>query len=163
MREENTLSVTDMSNSHLAKNIKKCLVCVSIQTTMAFFDTTPLGRILNRFSSDLYSVDDSLPFVLNILLANIFGLLGMLVVISYGLPWVLVALLPLGLLYYRTQHFYRHTSRELKRLCSLTLSPIYSHFSETLTGLGTIRASGNSARWVTRKQSFQWLDKCMWK
>lgn len=155
MREENTLSVTDMSNSHLAKNIKKCLVCVSIQTTMAFFDTTPLGRILNRFSSDLYSVDDSLPFVLNILLANIFGLLGMLVVISYGLPWVLVALLPL--------HFYRHTSRELKRLCSLTLSPIYSHFSETLTGLGTIRASGNSARWVTRKQSFQWLDKCMWK
>uniref|UniRef100_A0A669B340 ATP-binding cassette sub-family C member 10 n=1 Tax=Oreochromis niloticus TaxID=8128 RepID=A0A669B340_ORENI len=116
------------------------------KTTMAFFDTTPLGRILNRFSSDLYSVDDSLPFVLNILLANIFGLLGMLVVISYGLPWVLVALLPLGLLYYRTQHFYRHTSRELKRLCSLTLSPIYSHFSETLTGLGTIRASGNSAR-----------------
>uniref|UniRef100_A0AAX7U893 ATP-binding cassette, sub-family C (CFTR/MRP), member 10 n=1 Tax=Astatotilapia calliptera TaxID=8154 RepID=A0AAX7U893_ASTCA len=110
------------------------------KTTMAFFDTTPLGRILNRFSSDLYSVDDSLPFVLNILLANIFGLLGMLVVISYGLPWVLVALLPLGLLYYRTQHFYRHTSRELKRLCSLTLSPIYSHFSETLTGLGTIRA-----------------------
>lgn len=113
---------------------------------MTFFDTTPLGRILNRFSSDLYSVDDSLPFILNILLANVFSLLGMLVVISYGLPWVLVPLLPLAMLYYRTQHFYRHTSRELKRLCSLTLSPVYSHFSETLTGLGTIRASGSSAR-----------------
>ncbi|KAK2817485.1 hypothetical protein Q5P01_025676 [Channa striata] len=117
-----------------------------LKATVTFFDTTPLGRILNRFSSDLYSVDDSLPFILNILLANVFGLLGMLVVISYGLPWVLAALLPLALLYYRTQHFYRHTSRELKRLCSLTLSPVYSHFSETLTGLGTIRASGSSAR-----------------
>uniref|UniRef100_A0A7N6ABQ1 ATP-binding cassette, sub-family C (CFTR/MRP), member 10 n=1 Tax=Anabas testudineus TaxID=64144 RepID=A0A7N6ABQ1_ANATE len=117
-----------------------------LKATVTFFDTTPLGRILNRFSSDLYSVDDSLPFILNILLANVFGLLGMLVVISYGLPWVLVPLIPLAVLYHRTQHFYRHTSRELKRLCSVTLSPVYSHFSETLTGLGTIRASGSSAR-----------------
>ncbi|XP_038567664.1 multidrug resistance-associated protein 7 isoform X1 [Micropterus salmoides] len=117
-----------------------------LKATVTFFDTTPMGRVLNRFSSDLYSVDDSLPFILNILLANVFSLLGMLVVISYGLPWVLVPLLPLALLYHRTQHFYRHTSRELKRLCSLTLSPVYSHFSETLTGLGTIRASASSAR-----------------
>ncbi|XP_040892605.1 ATP-binding cassette sub-family C member 10 isoform X2 [Toxotes jaculatrix] len=117
-----------------------------LKATVTFFDTTPLGRVLNRFSSDLYTVDDSLPFILNILLANVFGLMGMLVVISYGLPWVLVPLLPLALLYHRTQLFYRHTSRELKRLCSLTLSPVYSHFSETLTGLGTIRASGSSAR-----------------
>uniref|UniRef100_UPI0037E7DE69 ATP-binding cassette sub-family C member 10 isoform X2 n=2 Tax=Semicossyphus pulcher TaxID=241346 RepID=UPI0037E7DE69 len=117
-----------------------------LKATVTFFDTTPMGRILNRFSSDLYSVDDSLPFILNILLANVFGLLGTLVVISYGLPWVLLPLLPLTLLYQRTQHYYRHTSRELKRLCSLTLSPVYSHFSETLTGLGTIRASGSSAR-----------------
>lgn len=106
-----------------------------------------MGRILNRFSSDLYSVDDSLPFILNILLATVFNLLGMLVVMSYGLPWVLLALPPLAIFYYRTQDFYRQTSRELKRLCSLTLSPIYSHFSETLTGLGTIRASGSCARW----------------
>ncbi|XP_056137092.1 ATP-binding cassette sub-family C member 10 [Lampris incognitus] len=116
------------------------------KATMTFFDITPLGCILNRFSSDLYSVDDSLPFILNILLANIFGLLGMLVVMSYGLPWVLVPLLPLGLLYHRTQQFYRHTSRELKRLCSLTLSPVYSHFSETLSGLSIIRASRSTIR-----------------
>uniref|UniRef100_A0A672ZF74 ATP-binding cassette, sub-family C (CFTR/MRP), member 10 n=1 Tax=Sphaeramia orbicularis TaxID=375764 RepID=A0A672ZF74_9TELE len=134
------------------------------KATVSFFDTTPLGRILNRFSSDLYSVDDSLPFILNILLANIFGLLGMLVVISYGLPWVLVPLLPLAVLYYRIQQFYRHTSRELKRLYSLTLSPVYSHFSETLTGLGTIREE--SARRLEQNQrclflsnaASQWLN-----
>lgn len=118
--------------------------------TVTFFDTTPLGRVLNRFSSDIYSIDDSLPFVLNILLANVFGLLGMLVVMSYGLPWVLLPLVPLGVLYYQTQRFYRHSSRELKRLCSLTLSPVYSHFSETLSGLTTVRASGHTARYRAR-------------
>uniref|UniRef100_A0A1A7XY85 ATP-binding cassette sub-family C member 10 n=1 Tax=Iconisemion striatum TaxID=60296 RepID=A0A1A7XY85_9TELE len=144
-----------------------------LKATVNFFDTTPLGRILNRFSSDLYTIDDSLPFVLNILLANIFGLLGMLVVMSLGLPWVLAPLLPLALLYYCTQRFYRHTSRELKRLCSLTLSPIYSHFTETVTGLGTIRATGSSARFASESTrrleqnqrclflssaAMQWLD-----
>ncbi|XP_054459670.1 ATP-binding cassette sub-family C member 10 [Anoplopoma fimbria] len=144
-----------------------------LKATVSFFDTTPMGRILNRFSSDLYTVDDSLPFILNILLANLFSLLGMLVVISYGLPWVLVLLLPLALVYHHTQRFYRHTSRELKRLCSITLSPVYSHFSETLTGLGTIRASGSSARFeeeIARRleqnqrclflsnAAMQWLD-----
>uniref|UniRef100_A0A8C7QFD4 ATP-binding cassette, sub-family C (CFTR/MRP), member 10 n=1 Tax=Oncorhynchus mykiss TaxID=8022 RepID=A0A8C7QFD4_ONCMY len=144
-----------------------------LKATVTFFDTTPLGRILNRFSSDLYSVDDTLPFFLNILLANIFGLLGMLIVMSYGLPWVLVPLLPLGLLYHCTQRFYRHTSRDLKRLCSLTLSPVYSHFSETLSGLGTIRASSSASRFEEENErrleqnqrclflcnaAMQWLD-----
>lgn len=144
-----------------------------LKATVAFFDTAPVGRILNRFSSDLYSVDDSLPFVLNILLANGFGLLGMLVVMSYGLPWILVPLLPLALVYHGTQRFYRHTSRELKRLCSLTLSPIYAHFSETLSGLGTIRASASTTRFEEENErrlevnqrcvflgnaAMQWLD-----
>lgn len=129
-----------------ASTIHNRLLDRVLKATVTFFDTTPVGRMLNRFSSDLYSIDDSLPFILNILLANGFGLLGMLVVMGFGLPWMLPPLLPLALLYYRTQAFYRHTSRELKRLCSLTLSPVYSHFSETLTGLGTIRASGSSTR-----------------
>uniref|UniRef100_A0AAY4DHX2 ATP-binding cassette sub-family C member 10 n=1 Tax=Denticeps clupeoides TaxID=299321 RepID=A0AAY4DHX2_9TELE len=153
--------------------IHKKLLNQILKATVTFFDITPLGRILNRFSSDMYSIDDSLPFILNILLANIFSLLGMLVVMAYGLPWVLLPLLPLGALYFRTQHFYRHTSRELKRLCSLTLSPIYSHFSETLSGLGTIRASSSTERFQEENETrleqnqrcvfvsnaaMQWLD-----
>uniref|UniRef100_A0A671P0A7 ATP-binding cassette sub-family C member 10 n=1 Tax=Sinocyclocheilus anshuiensis TaxID=1608454 RepID=A0A671P0A7_9TELE len=153
--------------------VHKRLLSSVLKATMTFFDTTPLGRILNRFSSDIYSVDDSLPFVLNILLANVFGLLGMLLVMCYGLPWVLLPLLPLGVLYYQTQCFYRHSSRELKRLCSLTLSPVYSHFSETLSGLSTVRASGHTSRFEEENErrleqnqrclfnsnaAMQWLD-----
>ncbi|XP_069810525.1 ATP-binding cassette sub-family C member 10 isoform X2 [Dendropsophus ebraccatus] len=114
--------------------------------TVTFFDSTPVGRIINRFSSDLYTVDDFLPFILNIFLANMFGLLGMLVMISYGLPLILSLLVPLAVLYYYIQRFYRHSSRELKRLQSITLSPIYSHFSETLSGLSTIRATRHAGR-----------------
>lgn len=110
------------------------------QATVTFFDTTPTGRILNRFSSDLYCVDDSLPFILNIFLANMYGLLGMLVIITYGLPWIGLVLLTLAALYFSIQRYYRRTSRELKRLYSVTLSPIYTHFSETLSGLSSIRA-----------------------
>lgn len=130
-----------------------------LRATVTFFDSTPVGRIINRFSSDLYCVDDFLPFMLNIFLANVFGLLGMLVMISYGLPLILPILLPLALLYYYIQRFYRHTSRELKRLQSVTLSPIYSHFSETLSGLSTIRATRHANRFAEECESRMELNQ----
>ncbi|NXU44715.1 MRP7 protein, partial [Drymodes brunneopygia] len=123
-----------------------------LKATVTFFDTTPTGRILNRFSSDLYCVDDSLPFILNIFLANIYGLLGMLVIMTYGLPWIGLVLLPLAVVYYFIQRYYRFTSRELKRLYSVTLSPIYTHFSETLSGLSTIRAMRATKRFELENQ-----------
>ncbi|NXS08480.1 MRP7 protein, partial [Neodrepanis coruscans] len=124
----------------------------ALKATVTFFDTTPTGRILNRFSSDLYCVDDSLPFILNIFLANMYGLLGMLVIITYGLPWTGLVLLPLAVLYFSIQHYYRRSSRELKRLYSVTLSPIYTHFSETLSGLSTIRAMRATQRFELENQ-----------
>ncbi len=53
-----------------AKSIHNILINVVIRGKSGFFDSTPVGRILNRFSSDLYTVDDSLPFILNIFLAR---------------------------------------------------------------------------------------------
>ena len=58
-----------------------------------------------------YAIDDSLPFILNILLAQLYGLFGTLVVTCYGLPWFTLLLVPLGLLYYHIQKYYRRTSR----------------------------------------------------
>ncbi|KAM6128193.1 ATP-binding cassette sub-family C member 10 isoform 2-T2 [Pterocles gutturalis] len=158
---------------HAAVVIHNRLLQRVLKATVTFFDTTPTGRILNRFSSDLYSVDDSLPFFLNIFLANLYGLLGMLVIIAYGLPWIGLVLLPLAVLYFSIQRYYRRTSRELKRLYSVTLSPIYTHFSETLSGLSSIRAMRATQRFQSENQlrleqnqrclfasntAMQWLD-----
>ena len=84
-----------MLHQSLFHNLLKC--------SISFFDVTPSGRILNRFSSDTWSVDDSLPFILNILLANIFSLLGTLVLSCYGLPKFLIVLIPLVIFYYFIQ------------------------------------------------------------
>lgn len=127
----------------------------SSQAPVTFFDSTPTGRVLNRFSSDVACADDSLPFILNILLANAAGLLGLLAVLGSGLPWLLLLLPPLSLIHYRVQRHYRASSRELRRLGSLTLSPLYTHLADTLAGLPVLRATGTTYRCVKSASSNQ--------
>ncbi|GIY85871.1 multidrug resistance-associated protein 7 [Caerostris extrusa] len=95
---------------------------------------------MNRFSSDVYCIDDAFPFILNIFLAQIFALAGCIIITCYALPLILIPVLILAVVYYKVQQYYRCTSRELKRLSSISLSPIYAHFSETLNGHSIIRA-----------------------
>ncbi|XP_061703905.1 ATP-binding cassette sub-family C member 10 [Cydia pomonella] len=133
-----------------ATRIHKILLRVVTKAKIKFFDVTPTGRILNRFSSDTYTVDDSLPFIMNIFLAQVFGLIGAVAVTVYGLPWLLAGVVPVAFIYYRLQRLYRVTSRQLKRLQSVTLSPVYAHFNDTLEGLSTIRALGAPPRWAER-------------
>lgn len=123
-----------------AKFIYNLLTTKVFFTTFQFFDVTPLGRILNRFSSDTYTIDDSLPFILNILLAQVVGLVGALAVSLIALPWLGIIVVPLIPIYLSLQNRYRFASRDIKRLASNALSPLYAHFSETLQGLTTIRA-----------------------
>ncbi|XP_076628531.1 ATP-binding cassette sub-family C member 10 [Colletes latitarsis] len=120
--------------------IHKQLLKVVIRAKAVFFDIQPFGRIINRFSSDTYTIDDTLPFIANILFAQLFGLFATVIVTTYGLPWILLILAPLVPVYHWIQNHYRLTSRELKRLSSMALSPLYTHFNETLHGLSTIRA-----------------------
>ncbi|XP_037084927.1 multidrug resistance-associated protein 7-like [Pollicipes pollicipes] len=123
-----------------ARVVHDHLLQAVLQADLSFFAFNPVGRIVNRFSSDLFTIDSSLPFILNILLAQMAGLTGFTVVTVISLPWIGLLLLPLGVVYYYIQNFYRYTSRELKRLSTLSLSPVYVHFVETLSGLATVRA-----------------------
>ncbi|KAM3473295.1 hypothetical protein MY5147_004840 [Beauveria neobassiana] len=110
------------------------------RSPMSFFDTTPTGRILNRFSSDIYKVDEILARVFNMLFNNVARSGFTILVISYTTPPFAAFIIPLGLAYYWIQRYYLRTSRELKRLDSVSRSPIYAHFQESLGGLTTIRA-----------------------
>nr|AIU41639.1 ABC transporter family protein [Hevea brasiliensis] len=125
---------------HAAVQVHNTLLNKIIDAPVQFFDQTPAGRILNRFSSDLYTIDDSLPFILNSLLAHFVGLLGIAIVLSYVQVVFLLLLLPFWFIYSKLQFFYRSTSRELRRLDSVSRSPIYATFTETLDGSSTIRA-----------------------
>ncbi|KAH8686882.1 P-loop containing nucleoside triphosphate hydrolase protein [Ilyonectria robusta] len=110
------------------------------RSPMSFFDTTPAGRILNRFSSDIYRVDEVLARTFNMLFVNAARSGFTLAVISVAMPPFVALIIPLGLTYYWIQRYYLRTSRELKRLDSVTRSPIYAHFQESLGGISTIRA-----------------------
>ncbi|XP_073010335.1 ABC transporter C family member 13 isoform X3 [Typha latifolia] len=136
-----------------------------------FFDQNPSGRVLNRLSSDLYTVDDSLPFILNILMANFFSLLGIAVVLSYAQVFFLLLLFPFWYVYRKLQFYYRSTSRELRRLDSVARSPIYSSFTETLDGSSTVRAFQKEELFMTRfiehislyqQTSFSELTASLW-
>ena len=111
-----------------------------MKSPMSFFDTTPLGRIVNRFAKDVDVCDNTLPQSIRQLITLVFDLVGILVLIVIILPIIAAVVLPFCIVFYLIQKFYVTTSRQLKRLESNTRSPIYSHFGETLTGSSTIRA-----------------------
>ncbi|XP_073949373.1 multidrug-Resistance like Protein 1 isoform X1 [Choristoneura fumiferana] len=120
--------------------------------TIGFFDCTPVGRLLNRFSKDVDVLDNVLPMTLRGWTSCFFAVLGTLVVISVSTPIFLTVILPVGILYYIIQRFYVSTSRQLKRLESVSRSPIYSHFGESITGASTIRAYGVAQRFVEESE-----------
>jgi ABC-type multidrug transport system fused ATPase/permease subunit len=111
-----------------------------------FFDTNPLGRIMNRFSKDIDSLDNSIPHLLRRYLIALSDTISILVVIAIATPIFVAFIIPIGVIYYALQKFYISTFRQLKRLESIWRSPIYSHFGETLSGLQVIRASKEQNR-----------------
>ena len=103
-------------------------------------DTTPIGRIINRFSKDMDGIDNTLGDTYRQFALTLATSISTFVLICYVSPFFIAPMVPVLVLYYFVQWTYRTTSRELKRLDSLSRSPLYSNFGETLTGLPTIRA-----------------------
>lgn len=129
-----------------AKRMHNMMLTSVIRSPMSFFETTPIGRILNRFSNDVYKVDVILHRVFSQFFSNLIGVCFTLAVICYNTPSFATLILPLGILYVLYQRYYLRTSRELKRLDSITRSPIYAHFQETIGGISTIRAFRQQGR-----------------
>lgn len=122
------------------------------RSPMSFFETTPSGRILNRFSSDIYRVDEVLARTFNMLFVNSARAFYTLILISASTPVFIVLILPLASIYLYIQRYYLRTSRELKRLDSTSRSPIYAHFQESLGGLNTIRAYRQQSRFAMENE-----------
>ncbi|XP_072882595.1 ATP-binding cassette sub-family C member 3-like isoform X3 [Hemitrygon akajei] len=115
---------------------------------MQFFELTPAGRMVNRFSQDMDTIDDRIPACAEDFLLCLFDVLSTLLVLAYFIPLSMLPSLPVACLYFCLQRFYVATSRQLKRLESVSRSPIYSHFSETITGSSVIRAYGREKSFI---------------
>ncbi|KAK9477858.1 P-loop containing nucleoside triphosphate hydrolase protein [Lipomyces japonicus] len=135
-----TLVLFILCSIEAAKHLHNRMAEAVVRSPMSFFDTTPIGRVINRFTTDVYRVDELLARVFSMFFNNTIRVCFTLLVISVTTPAFIILILPLTGLYLYYQRFYLRTSRELKRLDSVSRSPIYAHFQESLSGLATIRA-----------------------
>uniref|UniRef100_A0A2K5I749 ATP binding cassette subfamily C member 9 n=1 Tax=Colobus angolensis palliatus TaxID=336983 RepID=A0A2K5I749_COLAP len=133
-----------------AKNLHHNLLNKIILGPIRFFDTTPLGLILNRFSADTNIIDQHIPPTLESLTRSTLLCLSAIGMISYATPVFLVALLPLGIAFYFIQKYFRVASKDLQELDDSTQLPLLCHFSETAEGLTTIRAFRHETRFKQR-------------
>ncbi|KAJ8100519.1 P-loop containing nucleoside triphosphate hydrolase protein [Lipomyces tetrasporus] len=131
-----------------SKRLFKLLLQSVLRATPRFFDTTPVGRILNRFSKDIETIDMNVgPDVYSIGHTTLL-LLFVVITISFVFPAFLIAGAVIGIIYAGFTACYLSSARDLRRINSVTRSPIYQHFGETLAGLSTIRAYGCEKRFV---------------
>ncbi|XP_041853329.1 ATP-binding cassette sub-family C member 8 isoform X2 [Melanotaenia boesemani] len=138
----------------VAKDLHHNLLNKIILAPMRLFETTPLGSILNRFSTDTNTIDQHIPTTLECLSRSTLLCVSALGVISYVTPVFLIALLPLAIACYFIQKYFRMASRDLQQLEDSTQLPLLSHFSETVEGIITIRALRYEPRFRQRLLQF---------
>ncbi|KAG2055912.1 ABC protein [Suillus hirtellus] len=126
--------------------------------SMSFFDTTPMGRILSIFGKDIDSIDNQLPQSLTSVIITLSSVMGSIIIISVLEPYFVIAMFFIVLSYSYFTAFYRAGAREVKRLDAMLRSLLYAHFSETLTGLPTIRSYGEMRRFIAANRYYVDLE-----
>ncbi|KAG8782047.1 hypothetical protein FRC15_007633 [Serendipita sp. 397] len=139
-----------------SKSLHKAALKRLMYSPMSFFDTQPIGRIMNRFSKDIDTIDNTLADAIRFLNNTLTQIIGSVILIAIVMPSFLAPLFVITVLYYYMAVFYRHSAREVKRLDAILRSSLYSHFSESLSGLATIRAYGETERF--RKENVKRMD-----
>ncbi|XP_054155688.1 multidrug resistance-associated protein 1-like [Oppia nitens] len=146
-----------------SKRLHRQLLARVMHAPMEFFDTTPLGRLLNRFNKDMYLIDIHLPVMFSQSLDYFLQLIGIVVSISIMTPMFLIPFIVSVIIYYFLQYIYINGLCQLKRLESISRSPIYSHLGETLNGVSSIRAYDCMDRFI--RESDNRIDnntKCLY-
>ncbi|KAJ2461898.1 hypothetical protein GGI03_004826 [Coemansia sp. RSA 2337] len=121
------------------------------RSPVRFFDTTPLGRIQQRFSGDQFSVDEAISHTFAAWFQGIITVIQSLAVIVLSIPAFSLVIAPVAISFFYLKHYFLDTSRTLKRLDSIVRAPVYSCFIETLSGVSTIRAFGKSDKFMAKQ------------
>ncbi|CAF4292967.1 unnamed protein product [Adineta steineri] len=121
---------------------------------MSFFDTTPIGRVINRFARDIDAVDSTLPAAFSQSFTTLITVVTTLILLIYGSWFAIIALIPLSILFGFIQRVYVSSSRQLGRLDSVTRSSIYANFAKTIQGISSIRAYHAQQRFIDVSDRF---------
>lgn len=133
---------------HASRTLFEKLLASVTRAKLRFFDTTPIGRIMNRFSKDMETVDQETSWVVVSMFNDILTVTTIVILITVITPGFLVAGVVIVAMFTLIGKAYLRSSVELKRLESVSRSPIFQHFGETLNGVSTIRAYGDEQRFI---------------
>ncbi|KAI9197309.1 P-loop containing nucleoside triphosphate hydrolase protein [Polychytrium aggregatum] len=140
-----------MGGVRAARTMHEWALTRVLKSPISFFDTTPLGRIVNRLSRDQDIVDNSLIKVSSGFALSVATLLSTLITIGVSTQgWLILVMAPMAGLYYYIQKLYRTSSIQLKRMESISKSPLFAHFTMTLSGMTTIRAYNQQDRFQAK-------------
>ncbi|CAO3617183.1 unnamed protein product [Cunninghamella echinulata] len=119
-----------------------------LRAPLRFFDTTPIGRILNRFAKDIETIDSTIPNDLINFIIQWVIVLSSIIAVSFVLPTFVFPMIVIAVINVFVGIMFVSTSRELRRMDSVSRSPLFSHFTETIVGITTIRAFGATRRFL---------------
>ncbi|WEW59727.1 ATP-binding cassette transporter yor1 [Emydomyces testavorans] len=134
-------TILSTSGTNASKTMLQRAMTRVLRAPMSFFDTTPLGRITNRFSKDIHTMDNDLCDAMRIYYLT----LTMIISVMFA-----VALVPLLILFLLAANFYRASAREMKRHESVLRSVVFAQFSEAVSGTASIRAYGLQDHFIRR-------------
>ncbi|KAJ8122554.1 hypothetical protein ONZ43_g1280 [Nemania bipapillata] len=120
----------------------------TLRAPMSFFDTTPLGRITNRFSRDVDVMDNNLMDAMRMYFLTMVTIISVFALIIAFFHYFAIALVPLAIIFVLAASYYRSSAREVKRFESVLRSVVFAKFSEGILGTATIRAYGLQKRFV---------------
>lgn len=137
-----------------AVNLNNKAVSKLLRAPMSFMDTTPMGRILNRFTKDTDVVDNEIGDQIRFFFFTFANIIGVIILCIIYLPWFAIAVPFLIFLFVAISNYYQASSREIKRLEATQRSFVYNNFNETLGGMNTIKAYKASNRFLTKNSKF---------
>lgn len=119
-----------------------------LRAPMVFFDTTPLGRITNRFAKDVDIMDNNLTDAMRMYFFTLAMIISVFILIIVYFHYFAIALGPLFLMFLFSASYYRSSAREIKRHESVLRSGVFARFSEAVSGTASIRAYGLQDRFI---------------
>ncbi|CAH2350232.1 oligomycin resistance ATP-dependent permease Yor1p [[Candida] railenensis] len=128
-----------------------------LKAPMSFMDTTPMGRIINRFTKDTDVVDNEVGDQIRFFFFSFSQICGVIILCIIYLPWFAIAVPVLGFVFVAVAGYYQATTREIKRLEAVQRSFVYNNFNETLGGMATIKAYKAKNRFLQKNSYF--LDR----